>query len=154
VNFGVKESNENVIGVRDNEGSTIISINKTIKFLKRCNKEWLDHLNEKREKFAELNYYKTRQISKLREKLALFMRQDKNSSLDKELRDLLMSLNQNVDKKMLAEANQKAFETLEDEFLQDKNNGADDSNGEISKQATIFKDLTNKGFSRFFFHLK
>ena len=119
VNFGMTEDNENVIGVRSREVSTVNSIGRTIKFLKKCNDGWLAHLNKKRVDFVELNHFKTRQISKLREKLAHFILQDpEETRIDKELVDLLMSLNNQVDYKAVHLANMKAFESLNKEKVE------------------------------------
>lgn len=112
VNFGVKQTNENILGIRHAEKSTINSINRTIKFLKSCNTEWLEHLNQKRTEFAEINYYKTSQISKLRGKVAEFIKNSNKNKLDKELTVLLNYLNRDVDYKMLKAANNAAFETV------------------------------------------
>lgn len=120
VNFGMREDNKNVVGARspNAEASTIDSIRCTIKFLKKCNREWSAHLNEKRVEFVELNHFKTRQISTLREKLAELVSHpnfEGSSSgvvvVDQELIDLLMSVNKRVDYPMLCSANLKAFES-------------------------------------------
>lgn len=148
VNFGVRETNENIIGIRQAETSTISSINRTIKFLKRCNSEWLEHLNEKRKEFAEFNYYKTSQISKLRGKIAEFIRNSNVNDLDKELADLLNYLNRDVTYKMLKAANNIAFETLINQSTKEesKSGKSDDSMDESEKNAYL--ELENLDFPR------
>lgn len=149
VNFGVKESNQNVIGVRSSEGSTINSINRTIKFLKKCHAEWLNHLNDKRDKFVEFNHFKTNQISMLRQKLAEFLKPvGFETKIDSELADLLVCLNAKIDYKMLKEANKKAFENPREEESANQPNELETQATEKGDQkALIFQQLKERGFS-------
>ena len=55
VNFGLSNNSQNIFAMRKYEKSTIKSINKTVKFLKDCHMEWLNHINDKYEEFNELN---------------------------------------------------------------------------------------------------
>ena len=57
VNFGLSNNNQNIIAMKKFEKSAINSINKTVKFLKDCHCEWLNHMNEKYLEFIELNFF-------------------------------------------------------------------------------------------------
>lgn len=57
INFGLRNENQNIIAERKYEETSINSINKTIKFLKQCHEEWLNHVNEKRDQFSCLNFF-------------------------------------------------------------------------------------------------
>lgn len=141
VNFGVKEKDQNIIALRSIEKTTINSINKTIKFLKICNTAWLSHLTEKRKRFNEFNYFRISQISKLRTQLAEFINDDSNVEARryKDLFDLLVYLNKEVDVNMLNQANKFAFENSQMELK----TGQETVEVEVDKKIEIPNELSN-----------
>ena len=165
VNFGLTNStaasSQNIIGSRKKEHTTIKSLNKTIKFLGHCYKEWLSHVNEQRDTFNELNYFRNEQIVILRMKLAEFITEfyEKTDDLDEEERahvqrklkslfDLLYVLNNEVDLELLAKANYAAFNKNLDLNHDEVNNEKveKEKNDDDEEVLSLLKELTDLGF--------
>ncbi len=148
VNFGLKGStSQSIIGLRKNEKTTINSLNKTIKFLDTCYKEWLKHVDEHRNSFNELNYFRIDQIVILRMKLAEFVKLVYENQTDqdddfgevdarfKSLFDLLFVVNRAVDVNLLNKANDFAFKKDLDAFKEDSaKNGNEKSEANLSEE--------------------
>lgn len=118
VNLGLADDQSSkIVGLREQESSTALSLNSTVNFLKDCYKEWLAHVNTQRDKFPELNYFRIDQIVLLRTKMAQFIRarvqnvaKCQESDLN-ELYDLLYVVNNQVNEEVLLNANRSVFQT-------------------------------------------
>ncbi len=130
VNFGLRGSpSQSVIGLRKSETKTVNSLDETNKFLDKCYKGWLAHVETQRESFNELNYFRIDQIVVLRTELAEFIgrvyeksradQADDDSMRFKSLYDLLFVVNRAVDVNSLNRANDFAFQKDFDAFKED-----------------------------------
>ena len=133
INFGLKNETTKLFGNRKNEKTTINSINKTAKFLKKCYDEWIAHTNKKRDIFNELNYFTIDQIVILRTKLAEIINRRKDLALTKKtVIDLVYNLNNEISFELL----QSAFNyALDQGFNKLKETSSDDSKKNDSKKA-------------------
>ena len=152
VNFGISNDNQNIFAMRKYEIATINSINKTVKFLKDCHAEWLNHVNEKREEFDELNFFRIDQLVYLRNAMPSFANNSKkadkqNSSETSLIFDLLYNVNNSLNAELIVKANNfalnKSYELLKKEAINsktDSNQRAADANREL------IQELINLGF--------
>ncbi len=165
VNFGLTGStSQSIIGLRRNEKTTINSLNRTIKFLDTCYKEWLKHVDSHRDSFNELNYFRIDQIVILRMKLAEFVKlvyenkadlDDEFGEIDmrfKSLFDLLFVVNRDVEVKLLNKANEFAFKRNFDTFKEDstkiENEKPDPNETNSEESDEVIKFLVDLNFSQ------
>ena len=110
------DANKNIFGVRGEEHSTLASINKVIKYLENCNKEWLEHIDSKRNQYPLLNYFTLDQLVILREELTKINFDTRTKEVEREkfrnLIDLLFNLNESVDLDMMLSAHEFACDEM------------------------------------------
>ena len=164
VNFGMKCENQNIFGLREREGTTINSLNKTIKFLQNSHQEWLAHINEKRDQFPCLNFFQIDQVVMLRTQMAELIRKSQNNNQQKLLRsdfkslfDLLFNINSTASLELIGQANEYVFTGSQKNFVEnvakvktdDSENGATTSEvkSDFEKKR---QDLMDLGFAKYF----
>lgn len=149
INFGVKSQNQNIFAYRKKEKSTINSLNKTIRFLKKASDEWLEHINEKRDQFPTLNFFQIDQIVMLRKHLAYFIHKNNLSNLKpdknefKDIYDLLYGINREINNELLDMANKKAFMHHQNTYTE-----ITDDTVDKEMQNELRHELMEYGFSR------
>jgi E3 ubiquitin-protein ligase RNF213 len=112
VNFGLSNNSQNIIAMKKFEKIAINSINKTVKFLKDCHSEWLNHVNEKYQEFNELNFFRIDQIVCLRKEMSAFINNVNKNANHQQLFDLLYNINKSLNKKLLSDANKNALDKM------------------------------------------
>ena len=140
INFGLETDNHNIFASREAEKTTLISVNKTIKFLKSSFDEWLNHVNEKRKKYSVLNYFRIDQIVTLRTEISKTI--NNNLGSYKNLFDLLYIINQELTVHLIDQANKSA--------LSEKQTPAktkSDQAAMSTEQNKLMDDLLEYGFS-------
>ncbi len=152
INFGVTDENKNIFGNRDEEFSTLATINKVIKYLSDCYKEWLEHIDNKRQNFPLLNYFTLDQLVILREELTKINSQTKSKEVERarfrNLIDLLYNLNDSVDLDMMLSAHEFACSKMTGNKNQLENNLMEvDINDEDEITSISNKLIKEWGFS-------
>jgi len=140
INFGLTNQNQNIFATRESEKTTLVSVNKTIKFLKSSYDEWLNHVNEKRNKYPVLNYFRIDQIVTLRTEIAKSI--SKNLSCHKNLFDLLYIINNELTVQLIDQANDSVFN--------DKQTSTEPKPDQVAmstEQNRVMDDLLEFGFS-------
>ena len=125
-------------------------MNKTLKFLQRAYKEWLDHVNSKRDEFPSLNYFQIDQIVLLRTLIADFIRnkrQNKDTDVQ-QLFDLIYDINSQTTLELLDNANSSAFNNDQEMFVAEKNDQPIEYVSDTTEQSDLRKELDDLGFSR------
>ncbi|CAF0824304.1 unnamed protein product, partial [Brachionus calyciflorus] len=148
INFGIQNHSQNIYASRKNEKTTINSINKAIKFLKKCLEEWLTHVNEKRDQFPNLNHFKISQLVDLRIRLAEFISSQtkfEDHQQFKDLFDLIYNINPNIDVDLLQKANEIAL----NKNLEIKQNEEENKQLETKPDhADLIDELIELGFDK------
>lgn len=126
INFSeINKDRTNIIGERLIEKETIKSINKTIEFLEKCHKEWIEHINEKRLKFSELNFFSTDQVAILRKELAKITSEKYHEKLIfSKLYNLIYNINDEVNTDCIRKTLASAYELSKTDDEMDSENGS------------------------------
>ena len=149
INFGIERENQNIFANRESEKNTLSSINKTIKFLNDSYKEWLEHVNLKRNLFPCLNFFQIDQIVMLRASLANLIHKIQTgvSNIDpdqyKSVFDLLYNINNSLSLGQLIEANRHAYESEHELNLAPVEADTNDQ-----REKELIEELTDLGFSK------
>ena len=124
INFGIQNYSDNIFAKRKYEKNTINSIDKTLKFLKKCSKEWLSHIELMRERFFYLNHFKISQLVQLRILMAKFISKNYSDFDLNELIILLFDIDREVDAKSIELANEYALNKICEEPLNANSHGS------------------------------
>jgi hypothetical protein len=148
VNFGLSNNSQNIFAMRKFENSTIKSINKTVKFLKDCHMEWLNHINDKYEEFIELNFFRIDQIVCLRKEMSSFITSSNKNINYQQLFDLLFNINNSITRKLLQEANKNALEKMYELTKKDTDSSNNPSEEKEVNNDKIIEELMDLEFSK------
>ncbi|KAK3585587.1 hypothetical protein CHS0354_036774 [Potamilus streckersoni] len=96
-------------GRKTPKDDVISVISKIAKFMENCLDKWLDHINQKRSKYFELNYFTTDQLVILQQEL---VKVGPNQDLDIRIYPLLSAVKENCTYKDLVDAMKKATKDL------------------------------------------
>lgn len=141
ISFGLNNDSKNIFCQTIHENTTINSINKTAKFLKKYHDEWIDHTNKKRSLFNELNYFTNDQILLLRTKLSGLLINKKNTTLYNLAKKTVIDLMHNLNNEISSELSQSAYYyALDQSFDRSKQNNTDTNKIKTKKAKLIDKE--------------